>query len=276
MDQRALAITVLVGELMQHQALARREADAKIPFLPVDLPAIDLEARALRLFDMQRLDVGARIFDFMRAVIPLLARDRHDRIGVREVDDLAGDQVDHGHHALDRMGVAVVLQMFAEKADGAHDTGAALVLKIEEARGERIDLDQLDILVGEPAADHRRAPAWIGLHHGLALGKFFQHHRRLPIGRLAVRNDLARDDLVAVEIDDVLDRLARGDVERQREGAAPCSARSQFLFGRLLQPDGREAAVLRRGRGGTNQRAGGRDLFGCQGIERMRCGRLNR
>ncbi len=94
MDQRALACTVLVGELMQHQALARREADAKAPFLPVDLPAIDLEARALRLFDMQRLDVGARIFDFMRAVIPLLARDRHDRVCVREVDDLAADQVD--------------------------------------------------------------------------------------------------------------------------------------------------------------------------------------
>ena len=261
---------------MQHQAFARREADPKAPFLPVDLPAVDLEARALRLLDMQRLDVGARVLDFMRAVIALLARDRHDRIGVREVDDLAADQVDDGDHALDRMGVAVILKVLAEKADSAHDAGAALELKIEEARGERIDLDQLDILVGEPAPDHRRAPARIGLHHGLALEEFLQHHRRLPIGRLAVRNDLARDDLIAREIDDVLDRLARRHVERQREGAAPYSARGQFLLGRLLQPHRREAAVLRRGRGGTNQRAGGRDLFGCQGIERMRCGRLNR
>ena len=51
---------VAIGDLVEDEALSRREADVQLPVLPPHHPAVDLEARALGLGDLERLDVVAQ------------------------------------------------------------------------------------------------------------------------------------------------------------------------------------------------------------------------
>ena len=53
---------------MQDEPLARREADPEPPLLPPHLAALDLEARALGLDDLERPHIVAKRADLVRPV----------------------------------------------------------------------------------------------------------------------------------------------------------------------------------------------------------------
>ncbi len=56
-SDRAHAVAVHVADLVQGESLALVEADAEPPFLPAHLPAVELEARAFGLDDLERPQV---------------------------------------------------------------------------------------------------------------------------------------------------------------------------------------------------------------------------
>jgi hypothetical protein len=80
---------------MERQPLAGVEADDEAPFLPAHLVAVDLEARPLRLGDLQRLDVGAEIGTRVGGVVPLLRRQRPVAVFL-DADHLHRVQIDDG------------------------------------------------------------------------------------------------------------------------------------------------------------------------------------
>ena len=101
-----------------------READPERPVLPFDLPAVDGEAWALRLHDVERLDALSRLRKRLLPVIALLLRHRNDFVIIDEIDHLVLDEIDDSDHPLDRMGVAVVANVFAPVRDGTDDSFA--------------------------------------------------------------------------------------------------------------------------------------------------------
>src|SRR5215216_6921525 len=77
-DDRPLTLTIAKRDLMQHEALTRRPADAKRPVLPIDLPALYRKTWAVLLHDIQRLHVVAGLRDRRPVVIARFLRDRND------------------------------------------------------------------------------------------------------------------------------------------------------------------------------------------------------
>ena len=80
----------LVADLVQHQALARGEAKPEPPLLPGDVVAVHREARALRLGDLERLEVSrdarparSRSRSTSGVVVARRGRERHDAVVAR-------------------------------------------------------------------------------------------------------------------------------------------------------------------------------------------------
>src|SRR5262249_58224000 len=59
-EDRPDAAAILITDSVEDEALARSEPDAKPPFLPGELVARELEARALGLGDLQPPEIGPR------------------------------------------------------------------------------------------------------------------------------------------------------------------------------------------------------------------------
>ena len=100
---------------------------------------------------------------------------------VDEVDDLVLDQVDERDHALDRMGIAIVLDILAPIGHGADEPAALLHLAVEIAGRERIDLNQLDVLIVQAAPLHRTPPVRVGLDDVADLEHLLDRDRRLAV-----------------------------------------------------------------------------------------------
>ena len=126
-EDRALAPAVLVGDGVEHQALARGEADPHPPLLPAQLVAVELEARALRLADLDRLEVRRGVPDRLRRCSWRPRRQRHDA-AVLDRDHLHRVQVDDGDQVGDRPGVAVVAAGPARPRSARGQPAALLVL----------------------------------------------------------------------------------------------------------------------------------------------------
>jgi hypothetical protein len=101
---------------------------------------------------------------------------------VDKVNDFVLDQVDQRDHAFDRVRVAVVLGVLAPIGHAADEAAAFFNVAVEVPRRERIDLNQLDVLVGETAALHGTPPAGIRLDDIADLEDFLDGDRRLPVG----------------------------------------------------------------------------------------------
>ena len=108
-QDRAPLAAVVVGELVQDEALAHRPAGAERPALPADQVALDREAGALRLHDLDRPHALALGPGHARAVLARLGRDRHDAVVV-DADDLAPVEVDERDDPLDRLPVGTRLR----------------------------------------------------------------------------------------------------------------------------------------------------------------------
>jgi hypothetical protein len=126
---------------VQDEALTVREAEADAPLLPADLVAFDLEARALRLVDVERLDVRALVRDQVGRVIRVLLRDRHEAV-VLDPDDFAAVEVVDRDDTFDWVRIGVVAGVARRPREGARQPARAVLLEAEVAVGPAVDEDE--------------------------------------------------------------------------------------------------------------------------------------
>ena len=89
-------------------------------------------------------------------------RDRHGGL-FEHLQHLVVEQVDDGHDALNGPSVAVVVLGVAQVGDGLEDAVFGLPLVAEVAGRPGVDLDRLELLVGDALALHRSAPRGVTL-----------------------------------------------------------------------------------------------------------------
>ncbi len=129
-DDRPHPAVVLVSDGMQDEALAGGEAQAQPPALPADLPAADLEARAPRLNDPQRLEIVSQRPDAISGIGTRTGRQRHDtRVLHPRYRHLV--EVHDGMQAMDRLGVRVVIRPLAVKQQRPHDPASHILSRRE-------------------------------------------------------------------------------------------------------------------------------------------------
>ena len=148
------------AHVVQDEALLRVDRGAQRPAVPADRVALDGEADALGLRDLDRPQVVAR-GDGTRGVGAVRVRNRLD-VELLELEHAALVDVHVRDQALDRMRIAVVAGVRAQVGDGARDAPAALDGEAEAARGEHVDLHERDVV--DTAPPQRLAPARVGAH----------------------------------------------------------------------------------------------------------------
>ncbi len=189
----------VVGDPVQHQALAGGEADPQVPLLPAQVVPVDLEAGPLGLGDVERLDVLPRPFgevgdvlrvgDLLGRVVGPLLRHRDDAV-VLHADHGQRVQVDPGHHPVDRVGVAVVVRVVAhpgQRGDEAAVVGPDAVLHV----GRRPRVDHAQAEVGHAALAHRLLPPRVAPDDVLGGEELLEHDARLHARELGVADHLA-------------------------------------------------------------------------------------
>jgi hypothetical protein len=223
------AAAVLVADGVQDQALERVHRDAQRPPLPAHEVALDGEAGALGLGDLERAEVVAQRAVVLRVVAAALGGEGH-HAQVGHLEHLAGGHVDAGQHALDRPGVAVVGGLLPVVGDAAGDPAALLRGHAEAAGGPRVDLDLGQ--VGDAPLGHGLPPAVVLGEGGHGDEGLLEEHGRPGVGHLVPGGDLA-----GLHVDDGLDEVAGrpghdGEVHPAGHGgAAGLEAASSSLAG---------------------------------------------
>ena len=272
-----------VADAVQDQAFSRREADPQVPLLPPQVVAVDGEARALVLGDVERLNVRTRpggevrdvlrVGDLRRGVVGLLLRQRPDAV-VFDAHDGQRVQVDPGHHAVDRVGVAVVVRVVAhpgQRRDEPAVVGANARLDVR--RGPRVDHAQVE--VGDAALAHRLLPARVLADDVLGGHELFEHDARLDAGHPLVVDDPATGEHDDRLVGDVLGPLPDHDLgEPAGEGTALLEG-DDLVLGRLVERDVHEPRGCAEALGRLDGASGGLDLRGGQRGERVRRRRVN-
>ena len=272
MRDRAHVAAVLVADQVQDEALAVVEAEPHRPVLPAQLVAIQRERGAIRLADLERLDVVAQLQagDELRRV---LAHHRRRRgVGgmpiVLELEQLHRVEVDDRVQARERVGVWIAVGRGAMPDVGPADPPVR-VLRRRDRRAVGPYVDQHQIHIGHAALgerlDHRRVPA----QHLVGLVVIGDGHRRVLAGReLGPRRDavLGQRDralepaaVLTVPADDL------GHARRRR-------VRGQLVLAGLVQVDHREPPAVGRRVLASHRRGRGADLLRRERIERMRSG----
>jgi hypothetical protein len=265
---------VAQGELVQRQPFAGVEPDPEPPPLPGHLVAVEGEARALRLGDVDGLERGPGRADLGRVVeVPRLLRDGQDLL-VDQVQHPALDQVDVGDQAVDRMGPRVVLLVLLHEGQHPQHAPALLALDAERPGRQRAGADQVEL--GDAAAGHGRPPAAVGLDDLVDRDQVLEHDRRLPVDR---RVELDRGvDGGAGERRDHVGGGAGAHVEQDRADT-PLDRLAglegeHLLLRRLLQPEVGEAGLAADQPVLGEHRPGQPDLVRAEPLQGMwhRCG----
>ena len=126
---------------------------AQRPALPAHEVAVDREADAVGLGDLERAQVVAERAVVLGVVAAGSGGEGDDAV-VDELEHLAAGHVDDGEEPLDRPGVAVVARVLAVEEDAADDAAALLGRDAEAAGRPRVDLDLLE--VGDAPRGQRR------------------------------------------------------------------------------------------------------------------------
>src|SRR5262249_1656316 len=102
-------------DCVEHQPLARVEADPQGPLLPLNFLPRDGEARTLWLPDLQRLEVGARLLEVVPRPVAGLGRQGDDSI-ILDPEDFLAVEAHDGDDSLQGARVAVVARLGADPA----------------------------------------------------------------------------------------------------------------------------------------------------------------
>ncbi len=209
-QHRPLVVAVAVGHLVEGEAVGGVHRHPEAPFLPRDLVAVDLEAHALGLHDVEGLEVVAHRSDRLGVVVAAPLGERH-RLGVDEVDHRPFGEVDGRHHTLDRVGVAVVGLVVAHVGDhSAHPLPRPVVVEVPGRPG--IALHGIEVL--DAPTPHGRSPTFVLLDDEDRLEQFLEEDHVL-----AARG-FERHHLVVREGDDRGPALAGGAVDQERHRPA--------------------------------------------------------
>ena len=87
---------LLVADRVQDEPFSWREADPHPPLLPPQAEPVELEAGSVRLDDLDRSEIVAEGTDVVRAVVPVLGRERQDTVVV-DPHDAHRVQIDERH-----------------------------------------------------------------------------------------------------------------------------------------------------------------------------------
>ena len=137
----------------QHEALAGVEPDAHRPLLPLDEGAVDVEARALGLGDLDGLEALAGRAHGIRRVFP--ARRRNGSVAlVLDADHPVLGEIDMHDQALDGVRPWVVVLGVLQERERADDPASDLIGATGVARGER-GAEREGDLVLESSPEHR-------------------------------------------------------------------------------------------------------------------------
>ena len=148
-DDRPYPAPVLVADGVQDEAFAGGEAEAKPPALPADLPAVDLEARSVRLSDLERLEVIPQRPDAIGGVGARARRHRH-HAQVLDPHDRHLVEIHDGVEPVDGLGVGVVIGPLAVEQQRPSDPAPGF-----RGIGERADspgLNQYPLGAGDATA----------------------------------------------------------------------------------------------------------------------------
>ena len=207
-QQRPLAALVGVADRVQDQPLAGGEAHPEAPLLPANRVSLDLKAGAAGLPNLNWLQVSPGAGGGA-GVIGILGRQGHHP-EILDADHLHRMQVNHGHHILDRPGVAVVLRAGAHPGQRAHEPSAVVVFNAVVAVGPGIDHTQ--VKVRDAPLAHRRLPIGVRPAGTLALQELLDDDVRLSVRHMPPRGDPA-----AGQRDDRLVRSALRPVQQDDE-----------------------------------------------------------
>ena len=176
-EDRPLAVLVMIAQVMQRQAFPRIEADDEAPLLPANLVALHLEARPLRLVDLERLDVVAQAADPIGGVIGLARRQCPVAVFL-DPDHLHGVQINDRAQAFDGANIPVVGRVGSEEAERSGEPLGAVFLRAVVARAPDVDHDQTGLFHSRVPLQGR-AKLGAGQHRLLALDLFINGHGRL-------------------------------------------------------------------------------------------------
>ena len=134
---------VVVGDLVEHESLDGVHRQAHAPALPAQLVALQLEARPLRLVDVQRAEVAADGTDAGCLGIEAAGIVGDGDVAVvDELHDLVAGPVPDGDEALHGPGPRLVERAAPHVEHGAAEAPALMVVgPVEPARRPRLDVD---------------------------------------------------------------------------------------------------------------------------------------
>ena len=229
---------------------------------------VDLEARALGLGDLVRLDALAKPageLDRGRDVeVPWLRGDR-DRAVVVDPKDLKRGQIDEDDQPVDGVRPLAVARVRPQEGDAAGEP-ARFTRVSEVASRPGVDLDGVEVrdaAFGERLLDSRiKLDQLLGFRELLDHGQGLHVVQPAPVddgGGRQVDGEFVRGGVLAVEQDHVREPFTGPRFERRLVGLAQIDGDEPRA--------GRHRLELLRGK---HRLLSGRDLGGCQRVERVR------
>ena len=186
-------LPVVVAHVVEHEPLPGREAEPEPPLLPAKLVACQLEARTVRLLDLERLEIRARA-DTLGPVFTVVRRQR-DGGAIVDAEHLHAIEIHERDEPLDRTRVARSSRLRAHEGQRADETAAELVLRVTPVpRGDCVDAYELEI--GDPPSSQRAPVAGVSLQRLHHRGVLVRQNRWHCAGYLAPRDErlLAKGD----------------------------------------------------------------------------------
>ena len=226
---------------------------------------VERERDAIGLHDVERLEVLPRR-DVVVAIVKRRVGSRRTRL-VDHVQHAVLDQVDDRHHVLDRPAISIRFLRVAQVGDRLERAVIVLPGGAKVSARPGVDLDQLDLLVGEAARPHCRQPARVRANRLHRAAKFFRQRKRV----LSVQR-CPTGDRLRTKIDHALDSVAGLNVHHHHQ--SPASNRvtlgegADGVLGGLIKSHQRKSPAVAWFVGGGNL-GGRRNLVRGQRIKRV-------
>ena len=258
---------VLVPNGMEDESLVWFETDAHRPPLPAQPVALEGEAGAVRLGDLDRSEVVAPRSRVGR-VVAAAGDGNGGPAVIDDVEDLAAAEVHESDHSFDRSRVLVVPGIVPEIRDRPTEASTALFGQTEAPGRPGVHLDLGEVV--DPPASHRLLPPGVGPDGlGREPALLDQHCRTHPV-HLGDGQDLTtgqRDEhLGAGQVGPGDEAEADAPVDRRASGGV----RGQRGLGRRLVEDVGEAGRLHYPGVGPDEGDGAPELLSRQGFEGVR------
>ena len=264
-DGSAFAV-VVVGHLVQNQAVGRVHRDPDAPLLPGHQIPLDREAGPLGLRDLQRLEVRAQPSHRGGVVVARFGGDGDD-VAVEHLHHPLLVQVHNGDHVLEGLGVPVVGRGRPHIRGGPHQAAVGVdPFDGEVAHRPEVHLHRVEVADTSPA--YGSAPRLVTLHEPIDRRELLHQDGRLDPVQGAPRNDP-----VGVEGNNGLVGAAVGAVQQGRPGTTADriagAEPAHLLLRRFLQHQQREPQPLHTGTVTPDDRRRLLDLGGGQRVQRV-------